>query len=363
MKPGLVPLLLVLMLPAMANQALAASALGQLEGMAGRSINSVNVPMPSNPSMVSSGATSVMSGAAGASRAAATLGAISMGMQLFDILNALDSTSAAKNALQLQEQQRLEQERLRALREQSAEQLRSSWDQADAAHSASLEGALDVPVRAGTAFFGIPGNPSGGVLPGQTATVAPPSVTLSMPTPAPATTARTVVPPRQNPTSYQEMPQSTTEITPSHAEILAKGGKEFTQNAAKDILEKALEKGIALLPNQWKAELIYEHQGKMRHFIDEIFSHLDADRLVKTIVHGTPSEMVHLEQEISRGARQSAKNLVVSDDILEDEEPVFLLKLLRGEKVSAGETWSLIKGRVYSGGIDTTTDRLLFGGG
>ena len=362
MRSGLVPILLILLLPSMASQVLAASALGQLESAAGRSINSVNVPMPSNPSMVSSGGGSVISGAAGASRAAATLGAISMGLQLFDMLNALDSAATANNALQLQEQQRLEQERLRALREQSAEQLRSSWDQADADHAANLEGALDVPVRTGTAFFGTPGNPNSGVLPGQAA-ATPPSAPLSTPSSSSATTVRTLVPPRQNSTNYQEMPPLTTEIAPSHAEILSKGGEEFTKNAAKDILENALAKGIALLPNQWKAELIYEHQGKMRQFIDEIFSHLDADRLVKTIVHGTPSEMAQLELEISRSARQSAKNLVVSDDILEDEEPVFLLKLLRGEKVSAGETWSLIKGRIYSGGIDATTDRLLFGGG
>lgn len=340
----------------------AASALGQLESLAGRSASSINVPMPSAPS----GATGILSGAASGSNAGAALGALSMGLQLIDMLNSMNAP-AADNTQQLQEQQRQELERQQALRRQSAEQLRSSWDQADAAHSTSVDGVFDVPIRSGTAFFSTPGNPADGMLPGQPAPAAPASSALASapvtPAPSSAPATKPVSPPRQNTTSVQEMPKMTTEASPAYAEILAKGTQEFTRKAAKDILENALEKAIALLPNQWKADLIYEHQGRMRNFIDETFSHLDADRLVNTIAHGTPAEMAQLEQEIDRGTRESAKKLLGVDGVpgLEDGEPEFLGKIWRGETVTIGEAWGIVKGRIYSAGIDKATDRLFFG--
>lgn len=335
-----------------------ASALGQLEGLAGRSVNSVKVPMPSRPSPVTpSGAMGALSGAAAASKAASALGALNMGMQLFDIIDALSAPTAVDTTQQqLLEQQRQEQERLRSLRLQSAEQLRSSWDQADAAHSASLDGVLDVPVRSGTSFFGIPGNPSGGVLPGQ------PVPVTSAPAASSPATVKTV---RQSPhysATEPETPQLTTDLPRAHTEILTKGYEEYSRRVAKDILTDAFEKGIALLPAKWNAELIYEHKKNMGTFIDEIFTTLDPKRLVETIVHGTPAEMARLEQQISSESTESARRLGFGETILDEDEPKFLIKLFGGEKVSTGEAWGLVKGRVYSAGIDTTTDRLLFGG-
>lgn len=347
-----------------------ASALGQLEGLAGRSAGSVNVPMPSAPSPV--GGMGAVKGLAGAAsgKGMSGLNALDLGMQLLNMLDSMDAPSpAAVQQQQLLEQQQRERERLKVLRQQSAEQLRSSWDNADAAHADAVDGVLDVPIRQGTPFFGTPGNPSGGTLPGAPAggAAAAPEVALtgasapaaSSPPAAPVTTVRR---PLQNATAVQQAPEATTELSPPHADILAKGAEEFSRNAAKDMLENALEKGVALLPNQWRAELIYEHQKKMRGFIDEMFTHLDARRLVDTIAHGTPSEMAALEQEISKGTRESARRLVMSDDLLQDEEPTYALKLFKGEKVSAAETWSLIKGRVYNAGIEKTTGNLLFGG-
>ncbi len=332
------------------------SALGQLEGLAGRSAGSVNVPMPSAPSPV--GGMGAVKGLAGAAsgKGMSGLNALDLGMQLLNMLDSMDAPSpAAVQQQQLLEQQQREQERLKVLRQQSAEQLRSSWDNADAAHADAVDGVLDVPIRQGTAFFGTQNNP-GGTLPGA----APAAQTAAQPaTPA---VPRAAVRQSGQYAAVQETPQSTTEISTPHAEILAKGAEEFSRNAAKDMLENALEKGIALLPNQWRAELIYEHQKKMRGFIDEMFTHLDARRLVNTIARGTPAEMAELEQEISKGTRESARKLVMSDDLLQDEEPTYALKLFKGEKVSAAETWSLIKGRVYNAGIEKTTGNLLFGG-
>ncbi|TGU75216.1 hypothetical protein E4633_07140 [Geomonas terrae] len=333
-----------------------ASALGQLEGLAGRSAGSVNVPMPSAPSPV--GGMGAVKGLAGAAsgKGMSGLNALDFGMQLLNIIDSMDAPSpAAAQQQQLQEQQQREQERLRALRQQSAEQLRSSWDNADAAHADAVDGVLDVPIRQGTAFFGTQLTP-GGPLPGA----APAAQTAAQP--ATPSAPRAAVRQSGAYAAVQEPPQSTTEISPPHAEILAKGAEEFSRNATKDMLENALEKGIALLPNQWRAELIYEHQKKMRGFIDEIFTHLDARRLVNTIARGTPAEMAELEQEISKGTRESARKLAMSDDLLQDEEPTYALKLFKGEKVSAAETWSLIKGRVYNAGIEKTTGNLLFGG-
>lgn len=347
-----------------------ASALGQLEGLAGRSAGSVNVPMPSAPSPV--GGMGAVKGLAGAAsgKGMSGLNALDFGMQLLNILDSMDAPSpAAVQQQQLREQQQREQERLKALRQQSAEQLRSSWDNADAAHADAVDGVLDVPIRQGTAFFGTSGNPSGGTLagaPAGPAAAVPEAALTAVPAPAassrPAAPAAAVRRPVQNATELRQTSEMTTELSPPHAEIIAKGAEEFSRNAAKDMFENALEKGIALLPNQWRAELIYEHQKKMRGFIDEMFSHLDARRLVNTIARGTPAEMAELEQEISKGTRESARKLVMSDDLLQDEEPTYALKLFKGEKVSAAETWSLIKGRVYNAGMEKTTGNLLFGG-
>lgn len=371
-KIVLIPLMLLVGAAMAPRQEASASALGQLEGLAGRSAGSINVPMPSNPSPV--GGMGAVKGLAGAAsgKGMSGLNALDLGMQLLNMLDSMDAPSANVQQQQLQEQRQLEQERLRSLRQQSAEQLRSSWDNADAAHAEAVDGVLDVPVRQGTAFFGIPSNPAGGALSGQPAPVAavepspPPAAAApaspQAPSPAPAATVKPAGQPRQSVTTVQEAPQFTTETSPAHAEILADGAEEFARKAAKDMLENALEKGVALLPNQWRAELIYEHQKKMRGFIDEMFGHLDARRLVKTIAHGTPAQMAELEQEISKGARASAGKLVMSDELLQDEEPTYALKLFKGEKVSAGETWSLIKGRIYNAGVEKTTGNLLFGG-
>jgi len=348
--------LLMLILLAVPHQSVAASALGQLEGLAGRSASSVKVPMPKLPTMVPSGTSGVTGALSGAGKASSALGTLNMGLQLLDMLDALDAP-AVDNTQQLLEQQRQEQERLQILRQQSAELLRSSWDQADADHAASLGGVLDVPVRSGTAFFGIPGNPSGSVLPGQPAPVATPPA----PAPAQATLAKNVRQTRNYTTGEPEAPQLTTEPIPAHNEILTKGYQEYSRQVAKDVLKDGFEKSLALLPAKWNAELIYEHKEKMVKFIDEIFTTLEPKRLVNTIVHGTPTEMAQLEQQISRETTDSARRLGFGETILDEDEPKFLLRWGSGEKVSAGEAWGLVKGRIYSTLVDKTSDRLFYG--
>ena len=154
----------------------------------------------------------------------------------------------------------------------------------------------------------------------------------------------------------------TTELTPAHNEILTKGYQEYSRKFAKDVLVDGLEKGIALLPAKWNAELIYEHKKKMGTFIDEIFTTLDPKRLVNTIVHGTPTEMGQLEREISSKTTDSARRLGFGETILDEEEPKFLMRVSNGE-VSAGEAWEMFKGRVHSTLVDKTSDHLFFGGG
>ena len=301
------------------------------------------------------GTAGALSGAAAVGKASSALSTLGMGLQLLDMLDSIGGTPAVDNTQQLLEQQRQEQERLQQLRQQSAEQLRSSWDQADAAHSASLAGVLDVPVQSGTAFFGVAPNPSGGVLPGQPA----PATT---PAPAPTPAAKPVHQARTYSTTAPDTPQMTTELPPAHTEILAKGYQEYSREFAKSALIDGFEKGLALLPKQWNAELIYEHKKKMTQFIDEIFTTLEPKRLVETIVHGTPTEMAQLEREITSKTTDSARRLGFGETILDDEEPKFLLRMGKGE-VSAGEAWEMFKGRVHSTLVDKTSDHLFFGGG
>lgn len=92
------------------------SALSQLEQAAGRSISSVNVPMPSAPSVV--GALGSVAGSAGALSSGSISNAVA-GMVFQSLLNNLFSPAPAKTPEQI-EAERLEQERL----EMEAEKLR-----------------------------------------------------------------------------------------------------------------------------------------------------------------------------------------------------------------------------------------------
>lgn len=67
---------------------------------------------------------------------------------------------------------------------------------------------------------------------------------------------------------------------------------------------------------------------------------------VETIVHGTPAEMAQLERQIASETTDSARRLGFGETVLDEDEPKFLVRLFGGEKVSAGETWQLVKGRV-----------------
>ena len=370
MKYGLLSLILFLLtVPHLAL----AGALDQLQSKdwANRNINSIKVPMPSRPPMVPSGSkgvTGALSGAAAAGKASSTLGALGMGLQLLDMLDSIGNTPTVDNTQQLLEQQRMEQEHLQQLRQQSAEQLRSSWDQADAAHSASIDGVLDVPIRSGTAFFGIPGNPDGGVLPGQpttaaatTTTATPVATTPATPATAPTTTPRPVRQNRNYSASEPVEPHTTTELIPAHTEIL-NNVQEYSRKFAKDVFVNTLEKSIAFLPKQWNAEMIYEHKKKMGTFIEDIFTTLDPKRLVNTLANGTPAEMAQLERDISSKTTDSARRLGFGETILDDEDLTFMMRVKQGE-MSAGEAWKTFKGRVHSTLVDKTSDRILYGGG
>ncbi|GAB4293615.1 MAG: hypothetical protein Fur0034_00850 [Desulfuromonadia bacterium] len=122
-----------------------------------------------------------------------------------------------------------------------------------------------------------------------------------------------------------------------------------------------IDRGLSLLPPSWQARLIYDHQKRMRAFIEEIFATLDPVRVTRTIAYGSPEEMRQLADEIEVKSTASALRLVQPGEFLLGDEPEYLVRLARGESITLSDALSVVKGRLYAQFIEKMKTRILQG--
>jgi len=318
-------LALLLIVTCLTPVTLFAGAVEQLESISGRKLGSVPVPMPGKPvrdgSIGSAG--TIMKGLSSSGGSMKGLDALNMGLQILDLIDSLNAPSAGSTPDQA-EQNRLEAERIQTLRRENAEKLRSGWDSADSLHEQRLEGVLTPPLLTGTPFFATGGAPSANAA-GESLVPPPTPDPLTPPAPADGALSR------------------------------------VRQDLTDAIVSEVIDRGISLLPASWQAKLIYDHQKRMRDFIDETFRTLDPVRLTRTIALGSPEEMGRLADEIEEKTTASAIRLVQPGEFLQGEEPEYLVRIARGDSISAADAMAVVKGRLYAGFIEKMKTRILMG--
>ena len=346
--------------PLVAPAALRAqSAIGQLESLTGQRIQRPNI----------SG-----SAPAGFGDASSALGAFSMGLEMLNMFDALSGPTGpdpVQAALE-QHMQMLEQQRLQSQRLMTASRLRDFWDRQDMDSSQTLGDVLSAPVQ-GTAFFGQPANPSGGVdpfaLPPSSVPALPPGVPpaasapVPVPVPTPVPAAQPVIPGASSGAPASQAPWTGTVPSPSadyaarfQDEILT--GKEWTREYAKDTLKEIGKRIVDALPGKWNADLMLEHEEKMTDFIDQVVTSLEPKRLVNALVHGKPEDVDAVMDGLDAIDRR-ATGLGLADHGLEAEEVDTLAHWAKGQTPTMKELMGHFTKRAKSFVVEKQVDHLL----
>jgi len=337
----------VFIIAALPSPSPAESAIGQLENITGQTIDrSIPQPTyyPSRPptyvkKITPPQARPVATGPSASSVAA--MNALSTGLMVLSILDALDSANSAQAQA---EQAMAEAERQRLLEEQrrqrviSAANLRSFWDGQDREMSESLDDVFSVPGQGqGTAFFGMPANPA----------VMPPDPGVSpvegVPLEAGWDTATapilgTGAPEVVRPSMVQPPEFLISEASPLQEGIM-ESGLDYARKAAcdtvKDIAKKVLKS--ALPANARNVELMAEHTEKMEEFTGNLFQTLEPQRLVGTLANGGPGDYQVIMSELDKVKMQGTE-LGLGDNPFSNTLLETGFKVLKGHYTPADAT-------------------------
>lgn len=315
------------------SKASGSSALGQLEGITGQTVDrsssysspsssSSKARLPPRPAASQPARTS----AAKARSDAAAMDAFVAGVVIFSIFQAIESQgdASAKAAAEAEHQRQLEAEHQRQLRLQAAARQRAAWEQQDAQNNTDLGGIFSN--TGGTDFFG------GGVQPAKIATGNSSSA---------AGTA--VAPPLFTPPPP----------LPLQLNLLEKG-QEVVRETATDLLKKAAMKSM---PQQLKnSKDAVEYFDRANDYIGELFKAMSPESLVKALVDADPASSQHLLATLQRTSAR-ASQLAFDQDKVNAGEIEASAKLLSGDSLNNDEMMAIAEERVKSSLVDKLWSR------
>ncbi|MFY9397121.1 MAG: hypothetical protein WAR22_02020 [Desulfomonilia bacterium] len=329
------------------SAALAESAIGQLETLTNQTIDR-SIPQPTYyPSRPSTYVKKITPPKARptvsrpSSSDMAAMNALSTGLMVLSILNAMDTADAAEaeaaRAMAEAERQRLAEEQ-RQQRIISADRLRTFWDGRDREMAQSLDDVFSVPGQGqGTAFFGSPANPA--VIPSDPGTGHVEGVTLetgldTATAPILGTGAPEVVRP-----SMVRAPEPLACETSPLQEGIMESGQDHARVVARDTVKKIAKKVLkSMLPSHARnIELMAGYTERMEDFTGNLFGTLEPQRLVGTLKNGGPGDYQAIMNELD-GAAMQGTELGLGDNPFSNTMLETGFKLLKGHYKSADAT-------------------------
>jgi hypothetical protein len=358
-----------MLLVAAPSEALAESAIGQLEYITNQTIDR-SIPQPtyyhSRPSTYVKKITlpktkSTISRPSSSNRAA--MNALSAGIMIFNILDAMNSADAAEaeaaRAMAEAERQRLAEEQ-RKQRIISADRLRTFWDGQDREMAESLDDVFSVPGQGqGTAFFGSPANPP--VMPSDPGMGPADGLALeagwdTATVPILGSGAPEVLTP-----SMVRPPEPFAAQTSSLQEGIMESGLDYARevacNTVKDITKKLLKNALPTYAQN--IELMAGYTERMEDFTGNLFGTLEPQRLVGTLKNGGPGDYQVIMKELN-GAAMQGTELGLGDNPFSNTLLETGFKLLKGNYTSADAT-EVVKGEWKGFVSDQLQKRLTYG--
>lgn len=337
---------------ALPSPALSQSAIGQLEGITGQTIDRYSPSPASYPSRPPTYVKKITLPAAARSTvnqpsasSMASMNALATGFMVLGILDAMSSSNSA----QIEAQRAMaEAERQRLLEEQrqqrliSAANLRSFWDGSDRELSESLDDVFSVPGQPrGTDFFGIPLNPV--VMPSDPAVPqgAAEPVALQGQTGSVEVLgagAEYVTLP-----SMGQLPDAFTVETSPLQDGIMKSGVDYARESAWDSLKDiARDIGKSILPaNARNVELMAEHVEGMNELTNNVFEAIESQRLVGVLANGGPGDyqaiMRDLDGVLNQGAELGLGKNPFANTAFETG-----FKLLKGGTITTAEAKTIV---------------------
>ena len=325
----------------------AESAIGQLEAITNQTIDrSIPQPTyyPSRPSTYVKKITPPQTRptvSRPSSSDMAAMNALSTGMMVLSILDAMDNANAAEaeaaRAMAEAERQRLAEEQ-RQQRIISADRLRAFWDGSDLNMAESLDDVFSVPGRGqGTAFFGSPANPT--VIPLDPGTGQVEGVPLE----AGWDTATipilgTGTPEVVRPSMVRSPEPLVSEASPLQEGIM-ESGQDYVREETSDKLKKiAKEVFKSMLPSHARnIEHMAGYTERMKDFTGNLFDTIESQRIVGTLANGSPDDFRVIMNELD-GVKMQGAELGLGDNPFSNTMLETGYKLLKGLYTPADAT-------------------------
>lgn len=298
------------------------SALGQLEGITGQTVDRTS-PKSSLPPRPASAPAPRSTPSAKARSDAAAMEAMAAGILVLSVLQAMDAQAdaQARAAAEAERQRQLEAERQRQLRQQSAARQRAAWDAQEAQDNADLSSIFSGN-GGGTAFFGS-GN-----------SVDPARLKdMNRSTPAAPDFKPAFVPPPP---------------TPWQAQLLERG-QGFVRDSTLGLLKKAATE--AAPPQVKYSKNALEYADRANDFIDDLFKALSPEALVKALADSDPESSQHLLSKLDRVSARASR-LAFNQDSINNGEIEATARLLSGNTLSREEMEAIAEERLRSSIVD-----------
>lgn len=299
------------------------SALGQLEGITGQTVDRSSGSRPTLPSRPPVYAAPSRAAAAKARANAAAVDAMAASVMVFSLLQAMEAQSdaAARAAAEAERQRQIEAERQRQLRLQAAARQRAEWERQDAQEGGDLGSIFSN--TGGTAFFGMPG-------------VVDPSVLGMGKTGGGA--------------GAPELPRPFAPPPPLPPQLnLLEKGQAAVKETATSLLKTAAK---ASMPQQLEnSKEAVEYFDRANDFIGELFKAMSPESVVKALVDPDPESSQHLLATLQRMSARASR-LAFDQDTVNAGEIETAATLLSGGTASNEELQAMVEERMKSSLVD-----------